>query len=430
MIRAVLALLLATALPVAGPAAANTVASTVHVRAGWLLDPASGAVTRDALLTIVDGRIAAIGSGAPPAGATVIDWRRFHVLPGLIDMHSHVADGFAQDADPASALRRSPAETAFAARAAARATLRAGFTSVRDLGVYRGLSDVALRRAIDAGDAIGPRMTVAGAYITRPGGGGAVTGAAPGTEIPAIFRLGEVRGPEDAAAKADALIDGGADVIKLIATGAVLAIGSEPGALELTPEEMVAVCAAAAARGKFCVAHAHGAEGIRAAIAAGARSIEHASLIDDAGIALAKARGVWLDMDIYDGDWIDSVGRRQGWPAEYLRKNRETTQAQRLGFRKAVRAGVKLAYGTDSGVYPHGLNARQFAYMVRWGMTPLQAIRSATTSAAALLGKPGEVGCVAVGCFGDLVAVAGDPLRDVRALEAVAGVIKGGVVAR
>ncbi len=426
MIRVLLALLLAPALLLAGPAAA----ATVHVRAGWLLDPASGEVTRDALLTIVDGRIAAIGQGAPPAGATVIDWRRFHVLPGLIDMHSHVADGFAQDADPASALRRSPAETAFAARAAARATLRAGFTSVRDLGVYRGLSDVALRRAIDAGDAIGPRMTVAGAYITRPGGGGAVTGAAPGTEIPEIFRLGEVRGPEDAAAKVNALIDGGADVIKLIATGAVLAIGSEPGALELTPDEMQAACDAARARGKFCVAHAHGADGIRAAIRAGARSIEHASLIDDDGIALAKARGVWLDMDIYDGDWIDSVGTRQGWPAEYLRKNRETTLAQRLGFRKAVRAGVKLAYGTDSGVYPHGRNARQFAYMVRWGMTPLQAIRSATVVAADLLGKSGEVGCVAVGCFGDLVAVARDPRRDVRVLEDVAGVIKGGVVVR
>ncbi len=361
--------------------AAPVAAETVHVRSGGLIDPASGSVTREMLLTIVDGRITAIGRGAAPAGATVIDWRRFHVLPGLIDMHTHVADGFAQDADPASALRRTAAETALAGAAAARATLRAGFTSIRDLGVYRGLADVALRARIDSGAAIGPRMTVAGGYITRPGGGGAVTGAAPGTEIPEVFRLGEVRGAANAAARVNALIDGGADVIK-------------------------------------------------AAIAAGVRSIENASLIGDGGIALAKARGVWLDMDIYNGDWIDDAGRKQGWPAEYLRKNIETTKAQRDGFRKAVRVGAKLAFGTDAGVYPHGRNARQFAYMVRWGMTPLHAIRSATTIAADLLGKAGEVGCVAVGCFGDLVVVARDPLRDVRALEDVAGVIKGGIVVR
>ncbi len=419
---------LAVTLPLlAGPATA----ATLHIRAGHLIDPASGRVSDDQRVTIVDGRITSVTPWAPPgAGTAVVDWSQRWVLPGLIDMHTHVGDGFPGDSDPAAALKHGEGETAFKAVEAARLTLQAGFTSVRDVGVYRGLSDVALRDAIASGWVIGPRLWVAGAYITRPGGGGAVTGAPAGTVIPEIFRLGEVRGAADARARTRYLIEQGADFIKLIATGAVLAIGSVPGELELTPEEMQASCDEARRLGRYCIAHAHGAAGIKAAMRAGARSIEHASLIDDEGIAMARERGVWLDMDIYDGDWINEVGSREGWPAEYLRKNVETTEAQRQAFAKAVEAGVKLSFGTDSGVYPHGLNARQFAYMVRYGMTPLQAVQAATTVAADLLGETGKVGCVAVGCFGDLVAVDRDPLQDVRALERVSGVIKGGTVVK
>lgn len=417
MIRRLAALLLLAA----GPAAAQI----VTVRAGHLLDPASGRVVDDATIVIREGRIASVGPWRAALGP-VIDWSCCWVLPGLVDMHTHIADGFVQDADPASALKRSEAELADAGAAAALATLRAGFTSTRDVGVYRGLSDVALKRRIDSGAIPGPRLWVAGAYVTRPGGGGAVTGAPAGTVIPPIFRLGEVRGPAQARAAVRRLIQCGADHIKLIATGAVLAIGSEPGGLELTPAEMRAACEEARRLGKFCIAHAHGAAGIKAAIRAGARSIEHASLIDDDGIALAKARGVWLGMDIYNGDWIDSVGRAEGWPAEYLAKNETTTLAQRQGFERAVKAGVRLSFGTDAGVFPHGQNARQFAYMVRWGMTPLAAIRAATVEAGALLGVPDKVGCVAAGCFGDLIAVAGDPRADITVLERVRGVIKGG----
>ncbi|MFZ4688329.1 MAG: amidohydrolase family protein [Polymorphobacter sp.] len=413
------------ALLMAPPAAAQT----LHVHAGRLIDPATGTVRTDQRITITDGRVTAITAWATPSGP-VIDWSRYTVLPGLIDMHTHIADGFGQDSDPAEPLRRSESTVAFKAVEAARQTLLAGFTSVRDVGVYRGLTDVALRDAINAGQVIGPRMVVAGAYITTPGGGGAITGAPAGTVIPPEFRLGEVRGPENARARTRFLIEHGADVIKLIATGAVLAIGSEPGSLELTAAEMQAACDEARRLGKYCIAHAHGAAGIRAAIGAGARSIEHASLIDAQGIAMAKAAGVWLDMDIYDGDWIDDVGTRDGWPAEYLRKNRETTEAQRQGFRRAVAAGVKLSYGTDAGVYPHGLNARQFAYMVRYGMTPLQALQAATNVAADLLDKAGDVGSLTPGHFGDMIAVTGDPLRDVTVLEHVAGVIKGGVVVK
>jgi imidazolonepropionase-like amidohydrolase len=313
---------------------------------------------------------------------------------------------------------------------AARTMLKAGFTTVRDVGVYRGLTDVALRDSINAGEIEGPRMFVAGGYITTPGGGGEIDGLAADFDVPATFRIGVVRNADEARDKARYLLDHGADFIKLIATGAVLAIGSQPGALELSPEEMKAACDEAKLRGSYCIAHAHGAEGIKAAIRAGARTIEHASYLDDEGIALAKMHNVWLDMDIFNGDWIEEIGTKEGWPAEYLRKNRETTDIQRRGFAAAVKAGAKLTFGSDAAVYPYGLGGRQFSYMVRYGMSPLQAIRSATTEAARALGKEGEVGTLRPGAWGDLIAVKGDPLADVSRFEHVEGVIKGGALVR
>jgi len=408
-------------------AATGAQAETVYVHAGRLIDPEHSRVLMDQAVRIEDGKVASVGPWtAPPPGAKVIDWTGFTVLPGLIDLHTHVADGYGQTNDPAEPLKHSAAATILKGAEAARTMLQAGFTTVRDVGAYRGLSDVALRDAIAAGEVEGPRMKVAGAYITVPGGGGAVTGMAPDVSIPAEFRLGEVRDPVEARDRTRYLLQHGADFIKLIATGAVLAIGSEPGALELSEPEMKAACDEAKAHGTYCIAHAHGAAGIKAAIRAGARSIEHASLIDDEGIAMARAAGVWLDMDIYDGDWIEEVGTREGWPAEYLRKNRDTTDAQREGFRKAVKAGAKLSFGTDAAVYPYGLGARQFAYMVRFGMTPMQAIRSATSDAAEAMGLAGEVGAIAPGRSADMIAVAGDPLADVSVLTRVAGVIKAG----
>jgi imidazolonepropionase-like amidohydrolase len=406
----------------ASPAAAET----VQLHAGHLIDPGTGSVTHDRSLIITDGKIV---SDEPWKGARadgrLIDWSGKWVLPGLIDLHTHVADGYGQTDDPAEALKHSAAETALKGAETARVTLHAGFTTVRDVGVYRGLSDVVLRDAIAAGEVEGPRMTVAGGYITIPGGGGAVTGAKPGTVIGPEFRIGEVRSPGEARDRVRAIIGGGADFIKLIATGAVLAIGSEPGALELTPEMMKAACDEARALGKYCIAHAHGANGIKAAIEAGARTIEHASLIDNEGLRMAKERGVWLDMDIYDGDWIEEVGTRDHWPEEYLRKNRETTDMQRDGFAKAVKLGVPLTFGTDAGVYPHGLNARQFRYMVRYGMSPMQALASATSEAAKALGRD-DLGSVKPGHVADLVAVGSSPLDDVSALQCIDGVVQGG----
>ncbi|HET9397911.1 MAG TPA: amidohydrolase family protein, partial [Sphingomicrobium sp.] len=360
MVRAALALLLAAA------ASLPLSAETVQLRAGHLIDPGTASVTHDRSLIIEGGKIIADERwSGPRPGARLIDWSGKWVLPGLIDLHTHIADGHGQTDDPAEPLKHSEAATILKGAEMARVTLHAGFTTVRDVGVYRGLTDVALRDAIAAGEVEGPRMVVAGGYLTIPGGGGAVTGARPGTVVGPEFRIGEARTPDEARARVRAIVGGGADFIKLIATGAVLAIGSEPGSLELTPEMMKAACDEARSLGKYCIAHAHGAEGIKVAIKAGARTIEHASLIDDEGLKLARDRGVWLDMDIYDGDWIDEVGTRDGWPAEYLRKNLETTETQRQGFAKAVKLGVPLSYGTDAGVYPHGLNARQLGYMVR-----------------------------------------------------------------
>jgi imidazolonepropionase-like amidohydrolase len=414
------------ALALAGTLAMPSAAETVQLRAGHLIDPGSRQVTHDRLLTLVDGKIVddRPWKGSKRAGP-LIDWSRQWVLPGLIDMHTHVADGYGQGDDPAEPLTHSEAATILKGAEMARVTLHSGFTTVRDVGVYRGLTDVALRDAIAAGEVEGPRMIVAGGYITIPGGGGAVTGAKPGTIIGPEFRIGEVKGPAEARRRVGLIIGGGADFIKLIATGAVLAVGSKPGALELTPEEMQAACDEARKLGKYCIAHAHGAEGIKAAIRAGARTIEHASLIDDEGLALAKERDVWLDMDIYDGDWIDEIGTRDHWPAEYLQKNRDTTDLQRQGFAKAVKLGVPLTFGTDAGVYPHGFNARQFRYMVRYGMTPMQALQSASSEAAKALGRP-ELGSVKPGHAADFVAVGRDPLADISVLQCIEGVIQGG----
>ena len=424
MFRAML--LAATALVAAGTARAET----VHVHAGHLVDPEQGRVLADQMVTVVDGRVTAIGpwKGAPADGK-LVDWSAYTVLPGLLDCHTHIADGSAEG-DPIAPLRSTQAESVLRGVATAKVELESGFTSVRDVGVYRGLTDVALRDAIERGVVEGPRMLVAGAYITIPGGGGAVTGFSPDVKIPEDFQYGTVRNADEAREKVDFLFAHGADFIKMIATGAVLAVGSTPGALELTPDEMKAACDEAKQHGSYCIAHAHGTEGIKAAIRAGVRSIEHASLIDDEGIAMAKKAGVWLDMDIYDGDWIAEEGAKSGMPEEYLRKNRETTDEQRAGFAKAVKAGAKLSFGTDAGVYRYGLGARQFAYMVRYGMTPMQAIQSATVVSAQLMRRERDIGALSPGHYGDMIAVAGDPLQNIRVLEDVKGVIKGGEVVK
>jgi imidazolonepropionase-like amidohydrolase len=290
--------------------------------------------------------------------------------------------------------------------------------------------DVALRDAINDGTVIGPRMRVAGAYVTVSSGGGEVTGMASDVMLPPAFRAGVANSADEVRQRVRELLNGGADFIKIIATGAVLAPGTKPGAPEYTEAELKAAVDEAANYGTFVAAHAHGAEGIKRAVRAGVRSIEHGSLMDDEAIALMKKYGTWLVADIYNGDYIATEGKKQGWSAEILRKNDETTEAQRAGFRKAVAAGVKIAYGTDSGVYPHALVANQLPYMVKYGMTPMQAIQSATIEAARLMQWEDRVGSLAPGKYADLVAVEGDALADLSSFAKVPFVMKGGVIVK
>lgn len=404
---------------------------SLAIRCGVLIDGIAAEPRPDVTVVIEQGRIVSVAEGTVPGSATVptLDLSQHTCLPGLIDMHTHLTDRPGDTADLSVYYRRTAEDQARIALENARTTLLAGFTTTRDVGTYLGWADRALREEIDRGRAVGPRLQVAGYYLTIPGGGGdLVIPGHPESDIPAQVRLGVARGPEEFRRKAELAVAGGADFLKLIASGAVLAYGGVPGEPEMTPEEIAAVVQVAHAHGLKVAAHAHGARSIREAILAGADTIEHASLIDDDAIALARQHDVALSMDVYNGDYIDTEGRRQGWPEEFLRKNLETTEAQRLGFAKAHAAGVPIVYGTDAAVYPHGVNARQFTIMVQRGMTPMQAILSATSVAAKYLGWSDRVGALVPGRYGDLVAVRCNPLADIACLQSVDVVVKGGLL--
>ena len=413
--------------------------ASLVVDCGRLVDGIGDAVRERQRVRIERGRIVAVEplaatSSAAAPGVPHLDLMAHTCLPGLLDLHTHLTDLPENTADFRIYPRRSPEEHMTFARANARATLAAGFTTVRDVGGYVGGLDRELRDEIDAGRTPGPRMQVAIGYLTISGGGGDML--LPGfpraeARTPlARLRRGVAKGPDEFAAKARAFLDDGADVLKIIASGAVLSPGGVPGSPEMTPAEIAAVAGAAHARGKRLAAHAHGARSVKEAILAGADTIEHASIIDEEGLQLARTHDVALVMDVYNGDYIDTEGRRQGWPAEFLQKNIDTTEVQRQAFTRGVQLGVPIAFGTDAGVFPHGLNARQFRIMVERGMTPMQAIQAATGVAARHIGWDDRVGALAPGRFGDLIAVRGDPLADITLLEKVEVVVKGGVVVK
>jgi len=405
-------------------------AHEIAIKAGHLVDVDSGTVLSDQVILVRDNRVIAVGKAlAIPTSATVIDLSNMTVLPGLIDCHTHLADG-ARDpsGDPLSYLKRTAAEVALESVPNAKDTLDSGFTTVRDVGVYRALTDVALRDAIARGNISGPRMYVAGAYVTITGGAGALTGAAPDIQLPWDLRYGQADGPWQVRAVIRKLANDGVDHIKILSSGAVLEHGSNPNSQEFTMEELQAAVEEAHAFGLRVEAHAHSAQGIKNAIRAGVASVEHASMIDDEGIALAKERGTYLDMDIYDEECIEADARSGAIPPDFVQHDAALGQIQRDNFRKAVRAGVKLSFGTDAGVCPYGVAARQLAFMVKYGMTPMQAIQAATTSAADLLGHSDVLGSIKPGKYADIIAVASDPIQDVRALETVSFVMKDGKV--
>ncbi len=403
----------------------------ITIRAGRLVDPAAGEMLHAQVLIVRGERIESIDPdrGSYPDGR-VIDLSAKTVLPGLMDMHAHMIgldDGGGTYAD---LVMRSGAQEAFTGVAHARDTLEAGITTVRDVGTFRAFVDIALRDAIDAGVVEGPRMMCAGAYVTSSTGGGDIPGLAVDVDavLPRDLRFGVANSVDEVRRVVREILHRGADLIKVIATGAVLTEGTTPGAPEFTEDEIRAAVQEASYYGAHVAAHAHGAEGIKNAVRAGVRSIEHGSLMDDEAIELMADHGTYLVADIYNGDWIAEVGRREHWSESSLRKNDETTVAQREGFERAVRLGVKIAYGTDSGVYPHRFAGRQMRKMVEHGMTPLQAIRSATTVSAELLGWQDRVGSLAPGMFADVIAVDADPLQDITELERVTFVMKGGRV--
>ena len=400
------------------------------IKAGHLVDVESGRVVDKQVILVRSGKIAAVGSDVQiPAGAKVFDLSNKTVLPGLIDCHTHLADG-AHDGngDPMSQLKRSASQVALESVPNARVTLESGFTTVRDVGVYRALNDVALRDAIRKGYIVGPRMFVAGAYLTITGGAGAMTGQAPDIRLPWDFNYGEANSPWEVRQKIRQLAHDGVDHIKLLSSGAVLTHGSNPNSQEFTREELLAAVSEASNFGLRVASHAHSPQGIKNAILAGVASIEHATMIDDEGIALAKQHGTYLDMDIYDEECIQAAGSANRIPADFLEHDRDLGALQRANFTKAVKAGVKMSFGTDAGVCPYDAAAHQFAFMVKYGMTPMQAIQSATINAADLIGKPEQFGSIRSGKFADLVAVDGDPIADIRQLEHVTFVMKEGVV--
>ncbi len=400
------------------------------IKAGQLIDVENGKILKDQLIFIRGEKIEAVkpASSPIPKEAKVIDLTSYTVLPGLIDCHTHLVD--THSASPAGMLEKSEAQYAFAGAKNAKKTLLAGFTSVRDVGTWRVFTDAALRDAINEGTILGPRMSVAGTYITTTSGSGDVTGIAHDIILPPTMRFGVANSATEVREKVRNLINGGADFIKIMATGAVLTMGTNPGVVEFSEEELRAAVQEAAKYGAQVTAHAHGAEGIKNAIRAGVQSIEHGSLLDDEGIALMKKQGTYLVADIYNGDYITEVGKLENWPAEYLRKNDETTEAQRTAFRKAVAAGVKIAYGTDAVVYPHGWNARQLPYMVKYGMTPMQAIQSATIEAARLMKWIDKVGSISAGKYADIIAVKGNALEDLTKFSDVQFVMKGGAIVK
>jgi len=404
---------------------------SIAIRCGKLIDGLSNEPATDTTVIIRDGRVTKLVPGhlRPPVSLPLLDLREYTCLPGLIDTHTHISLLPEDSDDYRIYLQRTIDDSLELATHNAELTLLAGFTSIRNVADYLAWVGHDTRDRIRSGEYIGPRIQGGGFYLTIPHGGGDLY--IPGvddSEIPAYYRMGVARGADLFRVKAQELVDGGAGMIKVIASGAVFGFGSIPGEPEMTPEEIAAIVEVAHDAGLRVSAHAHGAQSIKDAINAGVDSIEHASLADDEAIAMAAANGVAFSMDVYNGTYTAEVGPVRGWPEEFLRKNDETTEAQRIVFEKAYAAGVSILYGTDAGVSPHGANARQFEVMTERGMAPMDAIKAATSVAAHHMDWGADVGAIETGRYGDLIAVRGDPLDNVALLQDVAVVVKGGLV--
>ena len=409
------------------PVRAQTPSSVTVIKAGKLIDTESGRILTNQMILIENDKIKAVGADLTiPAGAKVIDLSNATVMPGFIDTHTHITGE--ADENYYDMFRKSFVDAAITAHINARKTLDAGFTTVRDVG-SAGFVDVSLRNAINAGKIPGPRMQVATFYIGSTGSHGDLNGFSPwlSSNMPEEMS-GIADGVDGVRKKVRYLIKYGADVIKFGATAGVLSEEASVGAPQFSQEEMNAIVDEAKLHGIKVCAHAHGTEGIKMATKAGVASIEHGSFLDDEAIRLMKERGTYLSADIYNDDYIMAEFARLGYPQKILDKEKLVGGSQRESFQKAVRAGLKIAFGTDAGVYPHGWNARQFAKHVEWGQTPMQAIQSATINSADLLGMKDQIGSIKAGKFADIVAVTENPLDKISVLENMQFVMKGGVI--
>lgn len=421
-----LATLLATMLGGHADAYERTVGvepGVVAIKAAHMLNVVDGKIVDQVVVLVKDGRILAAGKDVIiPSGSKIIDLGKKTLVPGMIDMHTHLTG------DPEhmgfSSVALSIPRIALTGAKNARRTLLAGFTTVRDVGA-EGYADLALRDAINAGDVVGPRMMASGPALGITGGHCDETMHAPEYKISGA---GVADGVDGVMKKTREVIKYGASVIKFCATGGVLSFGDDPRASQYTFEEMKTIVSEAHRLGRKVAAHAHGGDGIRLAVLAGVDSIEHGSYIDDEGIKLMKEHKTWLVPTLYLGDWLVQNAEAIRLPLPLLEKAKIVLPDARKNIARAIAQGVLVAFGTDSGVYPHGLNGREFAVYVKLGMSPLQAIRTATTNAAQLLGWESQIGSIETGKFADIIAVDGNPLKDVTELERVQWVMKNGVV--
>ncbi|MDG1033088.1 MAG: amidohydrolase family protein [Luminiphilus sp.] len=403
----------------------DAAAQSLVIKGANILDVVTGDLIEDHIIVVKDGRIERVDAARStdlPKGIDVVDLQGHTVLPGLIDMHVHLTSGGGYHGY--ESLKLTDERRAILGVVHAETTLLAGFTTVRNVGAG-SFGDVALRDAINEGDIPGPRMLVSGPPIGITGGHCSDNNLLPPEY--GITGEGVADGPWAARTAVRTNIKYGADLIKTCSTGGVMSKGTKVGAPQYTVEELTALVDEAHSRGLKVASHAHGAEGIINALIAGADTIEHASFIDDEGIALSIERGAALSMDIYVTEYILGEGASAGILEESLEKERKTGATQRSNFTKAVNAGATLVFGSDAGVYPHGQNAKQFSRMTRFGMTPLQAIQSATITAAEVLGLGYDVGKIKAGYAADFVAVKGNPLENIELLEEPAAVIKGGI---